>query len=54
MPKVCIFIALNSFVDGQSLAFGSLVSTSNTFESNEQVTIETTGPLIWSMSVKER
>ena len=43
--------SFDSFVDGERLCFGSLVSTSNTIEGSTEVTIETTGPLLWTMGV---
>eukprot|EP00112_Aurelia_sp_Birch-Aquarium-sp1_P013612 Seg2893.3 transcript_id=Seg2893.3/GoldUCD/mRNA.D3Y31 product="Thiamin pyrophosphokinase 1" protein_id=Seg2893.3/GoldUCD/D3Y31 len=39
-------------LDGQTLAFGSLISSSNAFESSKQVTVETTDPLLWTMGIK--
>jgi len=38
-------------LNGERLSFGSLISTSNTFEQNSEVTIETTDPLLWAMGV---
>ena len=44
----CLFVFL---ADGQ-LEFGSLVSTSNTYEGSDPVTIEIDTAIVWTMGVK--
>lgn len=39
-------------LDHSEMSFGKLISTSNAFDGSESVTVETSGPLIWTMELQ--
>lgn len=39
-------------LDHSEMSFGKLISTSNAFDGSEVVTVETSGPLIWTMELQ--
>ncbi|XP_075549554.1 thiamine pyrophosphokinase 1 [Dermacentor variabilis] len=41
-------------LDHSEMSFGKLISTSNAFDGSEVVTVETNGPLIWTMELQSR
>ncbi|XP_053373911.1 thiamin pyrophosphokinase 1-like [Mercenaria mercenaria] len=41
-------------LDGQSMCFGGLISTSNTWNGADTVTVETDSPLLWMMDLKTK
>lgn len=39
-------------LEGVSMEFGAMVSTSNTYDGSPTVTINNSDPILWSMSMK--
>lgn len=50
--NVYFFITFFLIVDNTLMEFGNLVSTSNTYNGDSSVTVQTDKPLVWSMGIQ--